>query len=473
MAEGARIFTARWQKMLRESGSSTFRFSGKIALRSYRILLCLVCLFALSCNRGAAAHTNILLVIIDTTRADHLSCYGYARMTSPCIDSLAATGTRWVRAQAQSPWTLPAIASMMTGMSDRAHRAGMWDGVFYGIDPMLPYLPHLMDRGGFETAAFFNVVFLDASFGFNRGFEHFDCEGSVEVTTIRDAAATTDSVLSWLDSRRDSDKPFFAAVHFYDPHLTYDPPLEYAAMFADTAYGGAFGPAWGTKTDVAAVNEGGVAFTPDDLSNLTDLYDGEIAYVDSQIGRLLAGMRTRGMSGNTLVVLVADHGEEFLEHGGLGHGHTLYQELLSIPLIMSGPGVPEGSVDSSLVGQIDIAPTILAYSGMERPVEMEGVDILSSFPDDRILPSSLLMTTGGRVTVRRLDQKLHWRQASDASIQFDLLLDPGETSPLPAVDSTLHDEAAYFWATPATGHPAPVDLAEAAENALRNLGYIR
>lgn len=459
--------------MLRESGSSTYRFSGKKALRSFRFLLCLVCLFSLSCNRGAAPHANIVLIIIDTARADHLGCYGYARATSPCIDSLAVSGTRWVRAQAQSPWTLPAIASVMTGMSDRAHRAGMWDGVFYGIDPMLPYLPHILNRAGFETAAFFNVVFLDASFGFNRGFGHFDCEGSVEATMIRDAAATTDSVLSWLDSQREGDGPFFAAVHFYDPHLTYDPPPEYASMFADPAYGGTFGPAWGTKTDVAMVNEGGVAFTSEDLSHLTDLYDGEIAYVDSQIGRLLAGLRARGLSGSTLVVVIADHGEEFLEHGGLGHGHTLYQELLSIPLIMSGPGVPEGLVDSSLVGQIDIAPTMLAYADIEIPVEMEGVDILSSFPGDRVLPSSLLMTTGGRVTVRRLDQKLHWKQTSGISVQYDLLLDPGETSPLSTVDSTLLEAASFFWATPAAGHPAPVDLAEAAENALRNLGYIR
>jgi arylsulfatase A-like enzyme len=361
----------------------------------------------------------------------------------------------------------------MTGMSDRSHRAGMWDGVFYGIDPMLPFLPHLMNRAGFETAAFFNVVFLDASFGFNRGFGHFDCAGSVEATTIRDASTTTDSVLSWLDLQRDGNKPFFAAVHFYDPHLTYNPPPEYAAMYADTAYEGTFGSTWGSKTDVAMVNEGEVPFASGDLCNLIDLYDGEIAFVDCQIGRLLAGLRSRGLSGNTLVVFIADHGEEFLDHGGLGHGHTLYQELLSIPLIVSGPGVPAGMVDSSLVGQIDIAPTILAYTGIERPESMEGVDILSSFPSDRILASSLLMTTGGRVTVRRLDQKLHWEQASGNSVQFDLLLDRGETSPLQTIDGTLLEAAEYFWASPAIGHPAPVNLAEAAENALRNLGYIR
>jgi choline-sulfatase len=410
---------------------------------------------------------------MDTTRSDHLSCYGYNRATTPCIDSLATAGTRWTRVQAQSSWTLPAIASIMTGMSDRAHRAGMWDGVFYGIDPTLPFLPYLMNSAGFQTAAFFNVVFLDASFGFNRGFGHFDCAASIEATSIRNAETTTDSVLSWLDTGRDEARPFFIAVHYYDPHLTYDPPSECAEEYCSASYTGGFGPAWGSKTDVAAINSGEIPIFQDDLSNLVDLYDGEIAFTDAQIGRLLAGLRSRGLSSRTLIVLVADHGEEFLDHGGLGHGHTLFQELLSVPLIVSGPDVPADYVDSTLVGQMDIAPTILAYSGLERPGQMEGFDILSSPPVDRVLPSSLLMTTGGRVTVRRSDQKIHWEQASGNSVQFDLLVDPYETAPLSGIDSTMLEAAEYFWATPAQGHPASVDLAEAAENALRDLGYIR
>lgn len=425
-----------------------------------------------ACHAGPRSH-DVLLVIVDTVRSDHLGCYGYDRDTTPNIDSLAAQGTRWSRVQAQSSWTLPAIASIMTGLDDRTHRAGMFDGVFYGIDPELPFLPHLMSRGGFQTAAFFNVIFLDACFGFNRGFDHFDCVGSVETANMRDAGTTVDRVLEWLDSDRDPDRPFFIALHIYDAHLTYDPPPPYASAYTDPAYSGPFGPDWGTKSDVSAVNQGGEAVAPGDLYNLEGLYDGEISYVDSQLGRLFEGLRSRGLSSTTLIVVMADHGEEFMDHGGLGHGHTLYQELLSIPLIMSGPGVRAGFVDTTLAGEIDVAPTILAYSGLPVPDQMHGVDVLRAHSGRRALPASLLMTTGGRVAIRSGDEKLHWSQSTGQSVQFDLASDPREAVPLAAVDSSLVRDAEFFWATPALGHPAPVSLAEAAENALRNLGYIR
>ncbi len=431
------------------------------------------CCLPAGCGRPAAEVSNVLLVIVDTMRSDHLGCYGYARPTTPHIDSLARSGTRWARVQAQCPWTLPAIATIMTGMGDRTHRAGMWDGAFYGIDPALPFLPHLMNQGGFQTAAFFNVLFLDASFGFNRGFDHFDCIGSAEASNLRDAEATTDAALDWLSTAGDSGTPFLMVVHYYDPHLTYDPPEEYAELFIDHAYDGAFGPSWGSKTDVALVNDDSTGIDSAGVANLVGLYDGEIAFTDDQIGRLLAGLGSCGLSANTLVVVTADHGEEFLDHGGLGHGHTLYQELLSIPLIMSGPGVPQGIVDSTLVGQIDITPTILAFSGLDIPGAMEGMDILAGPGEDRILLSDLLMTTGGRVTARRMDQKLHWVQSSGACAQFDLALDPSESSPLPEVDASLAEAAGYCWATPALGHPSAVDLDEAAARTLRDLGYIR
>lgn len=433
----------------------------------------MVCLLPAGCSRTAAEGPNVLLVIVDTMRSDHLGCYGYGRPTTPHLDSLARAGTRWTRVQAQSPWTLPAIATIMTGMGDRAHRAGMWDGAFNGIDPDLPFLPHLMNQGGFETAAFFNVLFLDAGFGFNRGFDHFDCIGSAEASNIRGAGATTDAALDWLSAGRDRGRPFFAVVHYYDPHLTYDPPAEYAGLFTDPAYEGVFGPDWGSKTDVALFNDDSVGIDSLGLANLVGLYDGEIAYTDCQIGRLLAGLRSGGLSGSTLVVVTADHGEEFLDHGGLGHGHTLYQELLSVPLIMSGPGITSGAVAGSPVGQIDLAPTILTFSRLGVPAAMEGVDILAGPGDDRILLSDLLMTTGGRVTARRMDQKLHWDQASGAAVQFDLALDPDESAPLPEVDASLVEAAEYWWATPAVGHPSPVDIDEVATRILRDLGYVR
>ena len=427
--------------------------------------------FVLACG-GEVHKPDVVLILIDTVRADHLGCYGYYRDTSPTIDSLAAAGTRWARVQAQSPWTLPAMATIMTGLTHRAHKAGIWEGLFYGLDPTLPLLPEFFKAEGYETAAFFNVLFMSADFGFHRGYDYFDCESSVEEITARNARETVDDVLQWL-TEREREKPLLLVVHFYDPHLTYDPEPPFDTLFADPSYDGPFDTSWGSKTAVAEVNAGDVAIDSAGLTHLTDLYDGEIAFTDRELGRLFEGLRTAGIADSALVVVVADHGEEFFDHGGLGHGHTLYQELLNVPLVVSGPGITQGHIDSALVGQIDILPSLLTYCGMEVPEWAEGVDILHQARRGRVLPSSIVMTTGGRASVRQDDQKLHWVQSTNAAFQFDLFADPGETQPLAEVDSLLLEEARQYWATPAVGHPRPVSLEDSMIQALRDLGYVR
>ena len=440
-------------------------------LRSSVVVVAAAVLMLMSC--GAGEHRpDVVLILLDTVRADHLGCYGYHRDTSPTIDSLAAAGTRWTRVQAQSPWTLPAMATIMTGLTHRAHKAGIWEGLFYGLDPALPLLPEFFRAEGYETAAFFNVLFMSADFGFHRGYGHFDCESSVEEITARNARETVDDVLQWV-GERDEGKPLLLVVHFYDPHLTYDPEPPFDTLFADPAYDGPFDTSWGSKTAVAEVNAGDVAVDSAGLVHLTDLYDGEIAFTDRELGRLLEGLRREGIADSALVIVMADHGEEFFDHGGLGHGHTLYQELLNIPLVVSGPGMGAGLVENVLVGQIDILPSLLAWCGMEIPEWAEGTDILHAAREGRVLPSSIVLTTGGRASVRRSDQKLHWVQSSNASVQFDLLRDPGETSPLDSVDSVLVEKARFYWATPAVGHPRPVSLEDSMIRALRDLGYIR
>ncbi len=275
------------------------------------------------------------------------------------------------------------------------------------------------------------------------------------------------------ERERERERPLLLVVHFYDPHLTYDPDPPFDTLFADPSYEGLFDASWGSKTAVAEVNSGDVAIDSAGLTHLIDLYDGEIAYTDHELGRLLEGLRSAGIADSALVVVMADHGEEFLDHGGLGHGHTLYQELLNVPLVVSGPGIATGHVEDALVGQIDILPSLLTYCGMEVPEWVEGQDILHQARTGRVLPSSIVLTTGGRASVRADDQKLHWVQSTNASFQFDLLEDPGERHPLANVDSVLLDEALLYWATPAVGHPRPVSLEDSMIQALRNLGYVR
>ncbi|MBN2587459.1 MAG: sulfatase [Candidatus Fermentibacteraceae bacterium] len=431
--------------------------------------MALPAILALACGSGHEK-PNVVLILIDTLRADHLGCYGYGRDTSPVIDSLAAVGSRFRRVQSQSPWTLPAMTTIMTGLSHCSHRAGMWDGVYYGIDPSLPYLPGLLGEDGYETAAFFNVLFMSSDFGFHRGFDLFDCESSIEEITARNARETVDSVVSWLETREDK-APLFLAVHFYDPHLTYDPEPPFDTLFTNRSYGGSFGSAWGSKDDMLLVNSGDMMLDSSDRCNLIDLYDGEIAYTDHQIGRLLRCLRRVGLAGNTLVIITADHGEEFLDHDGVGHGHTLYQELLNVPLVVSGPGIPVGYEEDALVGQIDILPSVLVYCGVELPPVLEGRNIISTAISDRVYPSSLILSSGGRVAVRRDDTKLHWVSYTDAAFQYDLAVDPGERLPSLSLDSALVREAQDYWAVPPEGEPNPVSLEEVELKALRNLGY--
>lgn len=422
---------------------------------------------------GGDARPNILLVLIDTARSDHLGCYGYGRETTPHLDSLAGAGTRFSQVMSGSPWTLPSMATILTGLPERSHRARLSDGSFFGVDPELPYLPEMLARGGYGTAAFFNVIYMSEHFGFHRGFDHFDCHGLEEVTRSRTAGETVDAFLSWLDTR-DDDAPFFAAVHFFDPHATYDPPAPYDTLFADPGYVGRFDNTWGVMADMFEANSGAVVIDSAGIRNLVDLYDGELAYTDAEIGRLLGALRAGGYAGNTLVIVIGDHGEEFGEHGGFTHGHSLHAELLDVPLILSGRGVPQGLVREGLVGTIDIAPTVLASAGLEPPAGLPGRDLLLPGEDEeRILAASGLGGGESRqACVRRVDSKVIWDSDTDEAVMFDLAADPEETGPLPP-DGALLDAVLAYWATPPEGHPGAVPWSTAVTDQLRDLGYIR
>jgi len=421
---------------------------------------------------------NIVLIVIDTLRQDHLGCYGYHRNTSPNIDSLAASGIVFKNVQAQSSWTLPAMASMMTGLSHRVHGTGFWDGAFFGLDPSLPTLPTIMAGYGYQTAAFFNVVFLSPEFGFHRGFQFYSCESSVEEGLVRDAEGTVNDIIHWLNTDRgggyDPDKPLFLVIHLYDPHLKYSPPAPFDTLFANPGYSGTYNADWGGKVATAPVNCGSEVPDSTDIANLEALYDGEIAFVDRNIGRLVTALREHDLTSNTWFIVTADHGEEFYEHHGVGHGHTLYQELLAIPLIITGPGLDPDTETEAVAAQIDVLPTVLSICGLDVPEWAEGQNLLS--PDRNVSArdvfSSLVTSFGPWVAVRRGSMKLHWQQCDDASMQFNLDSDPLETSMLDEVDSSLVESALWYWATPPAGHPEPADMDQAMINALRGLGYL-
>ncbi len=438
-----------------------------------RLLPLLSALAFLCACGGEPEGPSVVLVVIDTFRADHVSSLGYGRPTTPVLDSLAMSGASWTEFRAQTSWTLPAFASILTGLTPREHMAGRRDGVFYGLDPAIPTIQRIFGGAGYSTAAFFNVIFLDEDFGFHVGFDTFDCAGLSDRMSQRGAGETVDLFLSWLDGAG-GDRPFFAVVHFYDPHMPYDPPAPYSGMFTDPAYQGPCDSAWGTVPQLLAVNGGVDTLPADGLFNLMALYDGEIAYSDAQLGRLLAGLRERGLAGSTVVAVTGDHGEEFLEHGCIEHGVSLYDESVRVPLVISGPGVRPGS-SAAPASQVDILPTLAALCGLESPPGRQGLDLFAAGgepPDRRVFASGVLWRDADLASCTASGRKVIFDTGSGGSETFDLMSDPGELSPLDA-DSLLLSEAQTYWATPAAGAPAVVDFAETVGRTLRDLGYIR
>lgn len=418
---------------------------------------------------------DIVLILIDTIRADHLSVNGYYRETTPVLDSLASSGTICTSVQGQSSWSLPAMATIMTGLSQRSHGASCTNGHFYGIDPTFPTIPHLIKhRAGYQTAAFFNDIFMNEDCGFHHGFDHFDCQYYLRNETLRNAEETVDNYLEWYDANRDSTKPLFSAVHFFDPHLPYCPPHPWDTLYSDPKADPLFNKFWGSINDVQDLNQGLVEMDSTQLEIMVGLYDSELAFTDSQIGRLISELMARGTLENTVFIIVGDHGEEFLEHGGFGHGYTLYREILNVPLIISGRCIPVGTIDR-VVAQVDILPTVLGLVGLDIPIWADGRNILN--PDfertARYIHSSNLIGTIPDLAAVRIGNRVVIGNPQEVSpVMYDLRNDPNEINPLVPGRETV-EQLFYYWSLPPKGNPPIVSFGNKIERKLQYLGYFR
>ena len=275
---------------------------------------------------------HLLLITLDTTRADSLGSYQNPTPTSsatPVLDGLARRGLRYRRAVSPSPLTLPAHASLLTGLDPPAH--GLRDNGLASLPTDLPTLATILAEQGYTNAAFVGSRVLDRRFGLARGFDHYDDHLSAEQVgeygyPERRAHEVVDAALAWLDGRTAS-KPLFLWLHFYDAHAPYDPPV------------------------------------PPSGPQPKDRYRDEVAFVDRQIGRFLEGLRTQGIV-NPLIAVVADHGEALGEHGERTHGLFLYRAVLEVPLILAGPGIPRGRVVQDVTPTRRLAATLLDRLGL-------------------------------------------------------------------------------------------------------------
>ena len=286
------------------------------------------------------------------------------------------------------------------------------------------------------------------------------------------ADVMVDKYLNWSDTLMEAGSPYFTILHFFDPHFQYAPPVPYSSMFSSMSHPGSRWAVCAASSMIDGWSNGQISRS--DLSRMMDLYDGEIAYLNDQLTRLFSGMRSRNMLDNTLVVIIADHGEEFAEHGDVTHGVQLHSEITGVPLIITGPGIPKDSINTVLAGQVDVLPTILSYAGIPVPENIYGMNLLSSdVPEDRILPASgYYSPVNNYITVRQGSRKLFWDTESGQSFMFDLSDDYFEQDTL-SPDSLLVAEAEYYWATPPHVNPDPMKNVEERVEMFRNLGYLR
>ncbi len=315
---------------------------------------------------GARRPRNVMLYLIDTLRADRLRAYAPdTRVRTPGLSRLADGATVLTGAHSQENWTKPSVATLLSSLYP-------WEHTAYADASVVPssvrLLPEMLGERGFTTAGFVANGYVSGRFGFERGWDawrNYIREG--ESTRGERVAA---DVMRWLDDERPADQPFFLYVHAIDPHVPYRPPESYLRMYDPEPYRG---PVDFSRdaTLLERVKTGGLRLGARDRAHLEALYDGEVSYQDAQLASILDGLERRGLADDTLVVVTADHGEAFWDHGSVGHGHNLFEELTHVPLIVRAPGLPPARMDGP-VGLVDVVPTVLDALGEPIPDTLSG-----------------------------------------------------------------------------------------------------
>ena len=427
------------------------------------IALGLLASLVVSLGCGRPSGHNLLLISVDTLRADRLSGYGYGRTTSPAIDRLLGQSVVFEDAQANSSWTLGSFASMLTSTfpdTNGTHRYG------FALDDSFTTLAESLAAAGYRTAGIASHTFFSAKYGLQQGFAEFDDELVNPETLYSHLVVTSpqvsDKALAWLDERTspgEPAQPWFLWVHYFDPHNVYKPHEGFSQEYG--------------------------------LERESDLYDGEVRFTDHHIGRLLDALASSGLADRTVTVLVADHGEEFLDHGGTGHGKTLYREVQQIPFAIRAPGLAARRVPD-LVQGVDLMPTLLELLGVERPDGLEGRSLVPLLSGHSIDPAPVLSNVDYRGRSLRALIERHgdqdWklihetRQGAPGEqlLLFDRVLDPLELRDVagehPEVVARMRAQLAELVARARARADAPrhepVELSPAERASLRALGYV-
>jgi arylsulfatase A-like enzyme len=366
-----------------------------------------------ACGRDTPERPSVLLITLDTTRPDHLGCYGHTGGNSPQLDVLAAESEVYDNAVSTSSWTLPAHASLFTGQVPTRHQAqhdesgpllltqaieGPYERYrVRGLRPDAVTLAQILRDHGYATGAVVGGPWMKRVFGLDRGFASYD-DADILGVNGRRANQVTDAALGWLAQR--GGEPFFLFLNYFDPHAPYDPPLD-----------------WERAHSTALLND------------LPQLYDLEIGFMDDQIGRLLAALRARGLYDDLLVVVTADHGELLGEHGLRGHGLTLSQEELRVPLLVKFPAADRRRGRRAERAQLtDVLPTVLARLGLPQPADVQG-GVLPRIAHPVVAELRVTPRVGDKGSFRALFEG-DWKYVETslgAATLYDVAVDPAES----------------------------------------------
>jgi len=371
---------------------------------------------------------NIILISIDTLRPDHLGCYGRKKI-SPNIDRFANDCIQFDQHIANAPITAASHASMFTSLIPLHHgaRSPHQNYPASAISSKVPTLVELLvDGQGFQCVSYNGGVQMDASYGFGRGFATYESfDDPDQSKRFSDATAKAQR---WLKKERRD--PFFLFLHTYEVHYPFTPNMRDLIAIGgdpDHRWKGIIG--WDT---INAINSGKLAMQPNDAKYIVDCYDAEIVSMDRGFGAFMDFLKANDLYDSSIIVFTSDHGEEFGEHGIIAaHGHTLYDELLKLPLMLKLPDQQlAGTIISEQTSSVDLMPTLLSLLGLESPPRIQGVDLIDHFNNpnrSEIIAVSQMFYRGKFPTAVRTSQEKYFA----GSHYFDLAINPGETKPLP------------------------------------------
>ncbi|MCP3917882.1 MAG: sulfatase [bacterium] len=396
-------------------------------------------------TRATPDAPNIVLIVMDTQRADRMSCHGYGKLTTPNLDRLARRGMQFDAAYSTSSWTWPATASILTGLPPEAH--GVVSNAACTLNFEQLSLPEVLQWRGYTTAAFSCNPLIVPERYFDQGFESFDYHPS----EFRMSDEVVPAVLDWLNAHAKA--RFFLYLHLADPHTPHRPDEQLFSRLG----GGEQPQEWPEKgLDFLPENPRlpGAGLPDDVVRYANELYDASVATGDMWVGEVLKRLQALGIDDRTIIAFTADHGEELLERGRKGHGHGVHHELVHVPLLLAGPGIPRGVRCSSIVSNRHVAPTLARIGGAEiegmgdAQFLFEYTGGLSDVPG-----SAYYQTVKGkwgersRLTLHGLradTSVLHWSEETGEARAFDVVLDPDERDPTSAVgdrDALLTDLA--------------------------------